>query len=71
MFSEMANIMRLGTVPDELVNWFVGWKDHENAEFRAYFVSYLVLMHPHLNPGLSNKDYSYDPNRKPVVDMTY
>lgn len=65
-FSQLAEMMHKGTVPEPLLDWFVQQKDAENSEYRSFFGAYYVLLHPELNPGLTNIDFpEYDPNRKP------
>lgn len=70
-FYQMVDDMRAGTIPEEIVKWFIDHRDDDNAEVRAYFVSYLVFMHPELNTGISNRDFEYDPNRKPTLNITF
>lgn len=70
-FHDMAKRMREGTVPRECVEWIVRYKDADNAEMRAYFITYFVLMHPELNYGLSNRDFPYESNRKPIQNIGF
>lgn len=65
-FYELVGLMRKGTVPSDLERFFVEHKDSDNSELRSMFVTYFVLLHPELNPELSNRDFEYKPDRKPV-----
>jgi len=50
-------IMEEGIVPQEIVEWFIAHKDADNPEERAWFVHYLVLLHPALNiQRVTNRD---------------
>lgn len=50
-------IMAAGTVPQEIVDWFIAHKDAENPEERSWFVHYLILTRPELNvTRISNRD---------------
>ena len=53
-------LVTAGTVPQEIVDWFIAHKDAANPEERAWFVWYLIVLHPELNTGkLSNVDKEY------------
>ena len=66
-FVQLERLMREGTVPAEIDQWFVEQRDAENCEYRAFFSTYYVLLHPEKNMScLSNRDFpEYDVNRKP------
>lgn len=50
-------VMNEGTVPQEIVEWFVAHRNADNPEERSWFVHYLVLLHPELNVNsVSNRD---------------
>jgi len=71
-FHEMAKHMKDGTVPEPLVEWIIYNKEHSNAEVRAYFIVYFVLLHPEKNIWrYSNIDFPYDANRKPIKGMGF
>ena len=70
-FYMLEALMQAGTVPEEIVKWMDLNKDDDNAEKRAYFVCYRVYIHPELNPGMSNRDYPYDSDRKPIRGMKF
>jgi hypothetical protein len=71
-FDQMAKLMYEGTVPDDLTQWFLTNRNHENSEARSWFVVYYVFLHPELNLGCAgNKDYPYDKERKTCTDLTF
>lgn len=71
-FHQMAEHMQNGTVPEPLIEWMIYNKEHSNAEVRAYFIVYFVLLHPEKNIWhYGNVDFPYDPNRKPVKGMGF
>ncbi len=71
-FDQIAKLLYEGTVPADLVQWFVMNRDSENSEARSWFVTYLVFLHPELNVGCAgNKDYAFDKNRKACKDLTF
>ncbi len=58
---EFSKVMDAGTVPEPIVKWFIDHKDHDNPEVRAWFVHYLIFLHPTLNKDqVSNKDKQWD-----------
>lgn len=71
IFADLNKAMKEGTVPNELIDYFIAQKDSNNSEARSFFVCYFVLYHPELNPGLSNIDFLFDPSRKATKDMTF
>lgn len=71
-FDQMVDLMWKGEVPEEITQWFILNRNHENSEARSWFVTYYVFMHPELNFGLAgNRDYPYDKDRKPSTDLSY
>jgi len=66
-FAQLEKLLRAGTVPVEIEQWFVEQRDAENVEYRAFFNTYYVLLHPDKNTeGFTTRDFpEYDPNRKP------
>ena len=68
-FVQLEKMLRAGTVPTKVEQWFVEQRDAENCEYRAFFSTYYVLLHPDKNKdGLTNRDFSeYTPNRKPYL----
>lgn len=57
---EFDKIMTHGMVSQEIVDWFIAHKDAANPEERAWFVWYLIILHPELNTGrLSNIDKEF------------
>jgi hypothetical protein len=71
-FDQIVDLMRAGTVPEDLTQWFILNRNSENSEARSWFVVYHVFLHPELNFGLAgNRDYVYDKDRKPSPDLSY
>lgn len=65
-FHQLEKLMRGGKVPVRVADWFIEQRDSVSSEFRAFFSTYFVLLHPELNPGLTSRDFpTYDPDRKP------
>lgn len=65
-FYELIASMRCNTIPENLIKFIIDNRDNDNPELRSLFVVYFVLLHPELNPGISNQDFKYDKDRKPV-----
>lgn len=70
-FFEMAKLMQDGTVPKELEDWMIDNKDSDNSEVRSFFVSYFIFQHPEKNPGLSNRDYTFQSNRPVFKELFF
>jgi hypothetical protein len=71
-FDGMVKLMHGGEVPEELTRWFILNRNSDNSEARSWFVVYYVFLHPELNFGCAgNRDYDYDKDRKPCVDLTF
>ena len=71
-FDQMVALLQRGEVPEDLTQWFILNRNSENSEARSWFVVYYVYLHPELNVGLAgNRDYVYDKDRKPSLDLSY
>jgi hypothetical protein len=68
-FAQLEKLLRAGTVPEEVEQWFLDQRDAENSEYRAFFGTYHVLLHPDKNTEqLTNRDFpTHDPNREPYT----
>jgi len=67
-FYQLEQLMRAGTVPEDLTEWFILYRNEENTEFRSFFVVYYVLFHPELNMAMGNTDFPvFDKDRKPFT----
>lgn len=65
-FYQLESLMRAGAVPPSLTEWFIEQRNSVNSEFRSFFVTYFVLLHPELNQGFTNQEFpTFDPDRKP------
>jgi glycosyltransferase involved in cell wall biosynthesis len=71
LFADIAQLMRKGTVPEELENWFIENRDSDNPEVRAYFICYFVYLYPEKNQGHANRDFPFAADRKPVAKLTF
>ena len=67
-FWQLEQLMREGTVPEDLTEWFILYRNDENTEFRSFFVVYYILFHPELNMVMGNTDFPvFDKDRKPFT----
>lgn len=71
LFADIVKDMRNGTIPQEIVDWMISTKNDSNTEKRSYFITYLIYLHPELNPNITNIDFEYDSNRKPINNITF
>ncbi len=64
-FWQLEKHLRAGTVPEDLTEWFILYRNDENTEVRAFFVVYYILLHPELNTAMGNIDFvKFDKDRK-------
>ena len=73
-FHQLAQMMRDGTVPEDIVEWFILHRNSDNCEYRSYFEVYFVLLHPEKNTAcMGNVDFpNYDPDRQPYLkELTF
>jgi glycosyltransferase involved in cell wall biosynthesis len=70
-FYEMEALLRAGTVPQDLSQWMIDNRNHQNVEVCSYFITYFVFLHPELNMGISNRYFTFQPNRKPFKEIYF
>jgi hypothetical protein len=67
-FWQLEKHLRDGTVPDNITEWFILYRNDGSTEFRAFFVVYYILLHPELNTAMGNVDcVEFDKDRKPFT----
>ena len=67
-YPQFYDAMVAGNLHEDFKEWFILHRNHDNSEFRSYFVVYMILLHPEENTYLAgNRDFPYDKNRKPYA----